>query len=88
MDPSEYKDELWDEIPGFAFMALGRRGREQIALNQCFVPSCNCNQEEKLHPLEIRMQHSRFWLHVYSLKSQWFYTMFLIFETFSPCVHC
>ena len=47
--PQNNLDELWDEIPGFAFIALGRRGREQINLHQCFVPNCNENEESKLH---------------------------------------
>ncbi len=42
-------DELWDYIPGAAFIALGRRGREQINLHQCFAPNCHEKDESKLH---------------------------------------
>ncbi|MHA1733614.1 MAG: hypothetical protein ACTSU5_16825 [Promethearchaeota archaeon] len=29
-----------DEIPSQVFIALGRRGREKIATDQCFLPGC------------------------------------------------
>lgn len=44
-------DNLWEEIPDHAFIALGRRGREQISLIQCFTPGCAENNIEKLHIL-------------------------------------
>ncbi|MHA1675399.1 MAG: hypothetical protein ACTSYI_17445 [Promethearchaeota archaeon] len=47
--PQNNLDELWDYIPGGAFIALGRRGREQINLHQCFAPNCHENDESKLH---------------------------------------
>lgn len=52
MKNSNYNPELWDEIPSYAFMALGRRGREQISLRECFIPSCNSKDEDKLHPIK------------------------------------
>jgi len=51
MSKSNYNEELWEEIPRFAYMALGRRGREQISLRECFIPSCNSVDEDKLHPI-------------------------------------
>jgi hypothetical protein len=56
MDTSKYNEDLWDEIPGYAFMTLGRRGREQISLFQCFKPTCACNEEEKLHPIKKKTE--------------------------------
>ncbi|MHA1521376.1 MAG: hypothetical protein ACTSRK_14425 [Promethearchaeota archaeon] len=47
--PQNYLDELWDYVPFAAFIALGRRGREQINLHQCFAPNCHENDESKLH---------------------------------------
>ena len=58
MDTTKYNDDLWDEIPAYAFMALGRRGREEISLTQCFIPNCNCKGDEKLHPLEKKIEVS------------------------------
>ena len=48
----EYHDEIWDEIPIMAFMALGRSGREEISLEQCMIPGCENSDVNKLHPLE------------------------------------
>jgi len=56
MNKSNYNDELWDEIPPYAFMALGRRGREQISLRECFIPSCNSTDEDKLHPIKKEIE--------------------------------
>ncbi|MHA1776869.1 MAG: hypothetical protein ACTSWC_08835 [Promethearchaeota archaeon] len=44
-------DNLWENIPSHAFIALGRRGREQISLYQCFTPGCLENNLEHLHIL-------------------------------------
>ena len=56
MKNSNYNPELWDEIPPYAFMALGRRGREQISLRECFIPSCNSTDEDKLHPIKKEIE--------------------------------
>ncbi len=56
MDTSKYDEDLWDEIPSYAFMSLGRRGREEISLTQCFIPKCNCSGDEKLHPIEKKVE--------------------------------
>ncbi|WP_371805631.1 hypothetical protein [Candidatus Lokiarchaeum ossiferum] len=56
MDSTKYNEDLWDEIPAYAFMALGRRGREEISLTQCFIPNCSCNGDDKLHPLVKKME--------------------------------
>jgi hypothetical protein len=45
-------DNLWDEIPGAAYMALGTRGMEQIDLHQCFNPACAGAMEKDVHPLD------------------------------------
>ena len=37
-------------------MALGRRGREQISLRECFNPSCNSTDEDKLHPIKKEIE--------------------------------
>jgi hypothetical protein len=49
----EYNEELWDEIPTFAFIALGRRGREQVSLRECYIPKCGSTVSEKLHPISM-----------------------------------
>ena len=56
MKNTKYNTELWNEIPSYAFMALGRRGREQISLRECFVPSCNSTDEDKLHPIKKEIE--------------------------------
>lgn len=52
MSQEKYQDHLWEEIPGSAFIALGRRGREHIYLQQCFIPGCNENTPEKIHIIQ------------------------------------
>ena len=56
MKNTKYNTELWDEIPSYAFMALGRRGREQISLRECFIPSCNSTDGDKLHPINKEIE--------------------------------
>lgn len=46
-----YQDELWNEIPGRAYVALGRRGQDYIDLHQCFNPQCSEGTENDLHPI-------------------------------------
>ena len=41
------KEDLRDEIPSYAFIALARRGMEKISLDQCFLLNCD-NQDPKL----------------------------------------
>jgi hypothetical protein len=47
-----YDNELWDLVPGTAYMALGRRGQESLDTNQCFLPSCDNSDIEQLEPFE------------------------------------
>ncbi|WP_457558476.1 hypothetical protein [Candidatus Harpocratesius sp.] len=49
MGNSNNFEELWEDIPSYAFIALGRRGREQISLYQCFTPGCNETKLDMLH---------------------------------------
>lgn len=56
MSKSEYNDELWDEIPSRAYIALGRRGQEAIDLHQCFRPTCSNTEEDKVHPIKRKIQ--------------------------------
>jgi len=41
------KEDLRNEIPSHAFIALARRGMEKISLDQCFLKNCD-NQDPKL----------------------------------------
>ncbi len=52
----KFNEELWNEIPPYAFVALGRRGREEIQLEQCFIPKCNNNSSSKLHPIKKELE--------------------------------
>jgi hypothetical protein len=51
-NPTPTEEELWDELPTYAFMAAGLRGREQISLRECFIPGCDAKDQSKLHPLK------------------------------------
>jgi hypothetical protein len=44
------EEELWYEIPGSVWVALGTRGMEQMSLRQCFNPNCPGANEDQLHP--------------------------------------
>ena len=52
MDSAKFQDDLWEEIPDYAYIALGRRGREKIMLHECFVHSCGAKDEALLHILQ------------------------------------
>ena len=52
MNPTDYNEDLWDEIPAYASIALGRRGQDKINLQQCFNPKCGNDQGAQLHPLK------------------------------------
>ncbi|GAB4318029.1 MAG: hypothetical protein Kow0069_21040 [Promethearchaeota archaeon] len=39
---------LREEIPGFVYVALGRRGREKISTDQCFAPGCGSESPDDL----------------------------------------
>lgn len=41
------KEDLWLEIPSYAYISLARRGMEKISLDQCFLKNCE-NQDQKL----------------------------------------
>ena len=55
-----FNEDLWEEIPRFAFMASGRRGREQISLIQCFIPGCTNTDDTNLHPIEKKVDTETF----------------------------
>jgi hypothetical protein len=44
-------ENLWEEIPQTAWIALGTRGMEQLDLHQCFNPTCPGAVENNVHPL-------------------------------------
>ena len=46
------KEELRDEIPSYAFIALARRGMEKISLDQCFLKDCDNENPELLEPFK------------------------------------
>ena len=52
MDSTKFQDDLWEEIPDYAYIALGRRGREKIMLHECFVHGCGIKDEALLHILQ------------------------------------
>ena len=52
MDSTKFQDDLWEEIPDYAYIALGRRGREKIMLHECFVHGCGVKDETLLHILQ------------------------------------
>jgi hypothetical protein len=53
MDSTKFQDDLWEEeIPDYAYIALGRRGREKIMLHECFVHGCGVKDEILLHILQ------------------------------------
>ncbi len=80
MHPDRYRDELWDEIPETAFIALGRRGKDTIDLHQCFNPTCDNCIESTIHPLE---KHTK---DLTSAQSGEIHTHQLIFDLF--CEKC
>ncbi len=52
MSEDKYDESLWNEIPNYAFIALGRRGREKIGLDQCFFPECDNEDIDSIHPIK------------------------------------
>ena len=47
------KDEdLWNEIPSFAWISLARRGMEKISLDQCFLIGCDNEDIKLLEPFK------------------------------------
>ena len=40
-------ENLWYDIPSYAWISLARRGMEKISLDQCFLKGCD-NQDKKL----------------------------------------
>ena len=45
-------EDLWSDIPAFAWISLARRGMEKISLNQCFLPGCDNNDIKLLEPFK------------------------------------
>jgi len=45
-------EDLWSEIPAFAWISLARRGMEKISLDQCFLPGCDNNDIKLLEPFK------------------------------------
>lgn len=52
MDP---KINYQEEIPSFVYIALGRRGREKISTDQCFLPSCE-NERGNLKYIDRKVE--------------------------------
>ncbi len=44
------EEDLRNEIPSHAFIALARRGMEKISLDQCFLLDCDNEDPEMLEP--------------------------------------
>jgi len=44
------EEDLRNEIPSHAFIALARRGMEKISLDQCFLRDCDNEDPEMLEP--------------------------------------
>ena len=45
-------EDLRNEIPPDAFIALARRGMEKISLDQCFLENCDNKDPELLEPFK------------------------------------
>ena len=45
-------EDLRNEIPPDAFIALARRGMEKISLDQCFLENCDNEDPELLEPFK------------------------------------
>ncbi|MHA2007635.1 MAG: hypothetical protein ACXABO_10250 [Promethearchaeota archaeon] len=45
-------EELRNEIPSDAFIALARRGMEKISLDQCFLKNCDNQDANLLEPFK------------------------------------
>ncbi|MBN1803072.1 MAG: hypothetical protein JW891_16295 [Candidatus Lokiarchaeota archaeon] len=46
-------NDLWNEVPAYAYIALGRRGQEKISLDQCFLIGCDNQDKKLLEPLKV-----------------------------------
>ena len=46
------KEELWNEIPSYAWVSLARRGMEKINLDQCFLKNCDNQEITLLEPFK------------------------------------
>jgi RNase P subunit RPR2 len=44
------EEDLRNEIPTHAYIALARRGMEKISLDQCFLKNCDNNDPKLLEP--------------------------------------
>lgn len=53
----EFQDEIWDDIPPYAFIPLGTRGMEKILLRQCFLPPCGSSDPNSVHILTKEEVH-------------------------------
>lgn len=47
---NQKSEDLWDDIPGGFYIALGRRGQELITADQCFLPGCDNHDPKMLEP--------------------------------------
>ena len=48
------KEDLWLEIPSYAWISLARRGMEKISLDQCFLKNCDNEDATLLEPFEMK----------------------------------
>jgi hypothetical protein len=46
-------ENLWQEIPSFAYISLARRGMEKISLDQCFLKNCDNKDIKLLEPFKM-----------------------------------
>ncbi len=46
------KEDLWLEIPSYAYISLARRGMEKISLDQCFLKGCDNEDLKLLEPFK------------------------------------
>ena len=46
------EDDLWLDIPSYAWVALARRGMEKISLDQCFLKGCDNEDPKLLEPFK------------------------------------
>ena len=45
-------EDLWNEIPSYAWISLARRGMEKISLDQCFLKGCDNEDPKLLEPFK------------------------------------
>ena len=46
------EEDLWLEIPSYAYISLARRGMEKISLDQCFLKDCDNEDSKLLEPFK------------------------------------